>query len=312
MFDDIKNDKGGGSASEESVTSNPPPKQAEPESKDITAGVDSPIGEGLINDTLEAPTVPPKGPSVVSDTPGLNPSVTPSTPPEVPLTAAMGTPEGGSTEMNAPQAKETPATNNEIKTPTPGLAEDIFEKTEGLIPQKGPKPEVLQPVAKTQLPQIDRVEVADSGGSNKKVLLIIILVILLAMLGYGSYWVYANIFSGSGEVEQTIETEPINNTEEPVENDNSVPKPEIKPLPPRNNTSLDSDQDGLLDTEEKSLGTDVNRVDSDNDGLYDREEVKVYKTDPLNPDTDGDGYTDGGEVDANYNPLGPGKLYKIE
>lgn len=48
------------------------------------------------------------------------------------------------------------------------------------------------------------------------------------------------------------------------------------------NVFLDSDQDGLSDMEEKALGTD-----------------------PFNPDTDGDSYSDGAEVKAGYNPLVP-------
>jgi hypothetical protein len=50
-------------------------------------------------------------------------------------------------------------------------------------------------------------------------------------------------------------------------------------------------------------------LDSDNDGLTDAEE-KIYGTNPLNPDTDGDGYLDGAEVKAGYNPNGAGKLIK--
>ncbi len=49
-------------------------------------------------------------------------------------------------------------------------------------------------------------------------------------------------------------------------------------------------------------------IDSDNDNLRDYEEKNIYHTDPLNPDTDGDGYADGAEVKAGYNPLGPGRL----
>ncbi|MBU2028673.1 thrombospondin type 3 repeat-containing protein [Patescibacteria group bacterium] len=50
----------------------------------------------------------------------------------------------------------------------------------------------------------------------------------------------------------------------------------------KNNIFLDSDQDGLSDEEEKSLGTD-----------------------PKNKDTDGDGYSDGVEVKSGYDPLKP-------
>ena len=49
-------------------------------------------------------------------------------------------------------------------------------------------------------------------------------------------------------------------------------------------------------------------TDSDHDGLTDYQEIYIYHTDPHNPDTDGDGYSDGTEVKNGYNPLGPGKL----
>lgn len=41
--------------------------------------------------------------------------------------------------------------------------------------------------------------------------------------------------------------------------------------------------------------------DSDNDGIPDVNEA-YYRTDPFNPDTDGDGYLDGEEIVSNYNP----------
>ena len=47
--------------------------------------------------------------------------------------------------------------------------------------------------------------------------------------------------------------------------------------------------------------------DTDADGLTDDEE-QVYDTDPNNPDSDGDSYSDGQEVSGGYNPLGPGLL----
>jgi hypothetical protein len=72
--------------------------------------------------------------------------------------------------------------------------------------------------------------------------------------------------------------------------------------------TIDSDKDGLTDEEELLYNTNPLNPDTDGDGLSDYEEVKIYNTDPLNPDTDGDGYLDGEEVNNGYNPNGPGKL----
>lgn len=43
-------------------------------------------------------------------------------------------------------------------------------------------------------------------------------------------------------------------------------------------------------------------VDSDHDGLTDTEETTLYATDPNNADTDGDSFLDGREVDSGYSP----------
>jgi outer membrane protein OmpA-like peptidoglycan-associated protein len=58
----------------------------------------------------------------------------------------------------------------------------------------------------------------------------------------------------------------------------------------------DADHDGLLKSEEKRLGTDPNNPDTDGDGLSDGDEVNKYHTNPLKVDTDGDGLSDGDEV----------------
>ncbi len=63
----------------------------------------------------------------------------------------------------------------------------------------------------------------------------------------------------------------------------------------------DCDYDGLLDCEERQLGTKVCQADSDGDGLNDLQE-EINGTDPLNPDTDGDGVPDGREVDLGLDP----------
>lgn len=51
-------------------------------------------------------------------------------------------------------------------------------------------------------------------------------------------------------------------------------------------------------------------VDSDQDGLTDSEE-KLYGTNPQNPDSDEDSYSDGAEVRSGYNPLKPAPGDKI-
>lgn len=71
-------------------------------------------------------------------------------------------------------------------------------------------------------------------------------------------------------------------------------------------SSLDGDHDGLTDVLEKTYGTDPKNPDTDGDGLTDGQEVNTYHTDPVKSDTDGDGYADGAEVTSGHNPSGPG------
>lgn len=48
---------------------------------------------------------------------------------------------------------------------------------------------------------------------------------------------------------------------------------------------------------------DARNLDSDEDGLSDYDEINLHRSDPQNPDTDGDGYPDGHEVDHGYSPI---------
>lgn len=73
---------------------------------------------------------------------------------------------------------------------------------------------------------------------------------------------------------------------------------------------LDTDADGLTDSREQELGTDADNWDSDSDQLSDGDEVIIWKTDPLDPDTDGDSFLDGQEIKAGYSPSGPGKIFE--
>jgi outer membrane protein OmpA-like peptidoglycan-associated protein len=58
----------------------------------------------------------------------------------------------------------------------------------------------------------------------------------------------------------------------------------------------DRDNDKLGRCDEEKMKTDPGNPDTDGDGLSDGEEVFIYKTDPLKLDTDGDGLSDTDEV----------------
>jgi hypothetical protein len=71
----------------------------------------------------------------------------------------------------------------------------------------------------------------------------------------------------------------------------------------QDDSSADSDGDGLSDTAELSVfGTDPQAGDTDSDGLPDGVEVQLG-TDPLQVDSDGDGFNDSSEYLAGSDPL---------
>jgi len=64
----------------------------------------------------------------------------------------------------------------------------------------------------------------------------------------------------------------------------------------------DSDDDGLKNSREETLGTNPDVADSDHDGLKDGKEVRLG-SDPLKADSDGDGLSDGDEVANGADPM---------
>ncbi|MFQ5834199.1 MAG: SBBP repeat-containing protein [Candidatus Thorarchaeota archaeon] len=72
-----------------------------------------------------------------------------------------------------------------------------------------------------------------------------------------------------------------------------------------NRFSNDSDSDGLGDFLEYELGSNLTSSDSDNDLLDDYLEYHVYHTNLTNPDTDGDSFPDGWEVENGHDPNDP-------
>ncbi|MGA1866060.1 MAG: transglutaminase domain-containing protein [Thermoplasmatota archaeon] len=73
--------------------------------------------------------------------------------------------------------------------------------------------------------------------------------------------------------------------------------PPLDPLDPLDDYQFsDIDRDGLLNDQEEAFGTNPLDPDTDRDGLTDGAEVQSYRTNPLNPDTDADGLDDMTEV----------------
>lgn len=65
----------------------------------------------------------------------------------------------------------------------------------------------------------------------------------------------------------------------------------------------DSDRDGLTDYREVEFGTNPFKKDTDDDGLNDYFELFSSRTDPFVYDSDGDKFSDGGELNSGTDPL---------
>gem|GEM_PF-5812613 len=76
------------------------------------------------------------------------------------------------------------------------------------------------------------------------------------------------------------------------------------------NLSEDLDLDGLTNAQEVANGTLPENPDTDGDGLSDGAEVNTHGTNPTNPDTDNDGLEDGFEVHSVYG-FDPTKRFTI-
>jgi len=238
--------------------------------------------------------------------------------------------EAGATEEKVPQQQDpkkigvteeqTGAEDKEIKIDKDRIRasreaiKDIFADTdkENSSPSELKTPSTLEkPAVFKPKENLASAEGDDARKSNKKIIVLAVMIVGIGVVGYGAYWGMNNLLNESETVEPTVL--------EPKDEPKITPEPKDEPEDTgeeRENLNeeelIDSDQDGLSDAEEKALNMDIENVDSDSDGLFDREEVKVYKTNPLNPDTDGDTFLDGAEVEAGYNPNGPGRLYEIK
>jgi hypothetical protein len=75
--------------------------------------------------------------------------------------------------------------------------------------------------------------------------------------------------------------------------------------------SEDVDADGLAVDQETTAGSDPRNPDTDGDGISDGDEVSTYGTDPLQADSDGDGQNDAAELAAGTGPLANGSVFRV-
>ena len=75
--------------------------------------------------------------------------------------------------------------------------------------------------------------------------------------------------------------------------------------PTVSDADADIDADSISNIDEIELGTDPQNPDTDDDRFTDSEEVIVYLTDPQLEDTDGDSLNDGFEIRYGLDPLSP-------
>lgn len=223
----------------------------------------------------------------------------------------------------------TPPTNLPIGPGTPMTPahepEDMFAKVEP-VPSPGLQPSSPAERGENIAPPAP-AEIKPPLIASKKVIIVVgavLGILVIAGIAYGVLKFVRQAALPPAPVQEnaTSEVEAVAPQQASIEEvpglPPSLPPPsEVAPLeeagvassPPA--ASVDTDGDGLVDTEEAKIGTDVASADSDTDGLLDGEEVNTYGTDPLNKDTDGDTYLDGQEVKSGYDPKGPGKLFSV-
>ena len=181
------------------------------------------------------------------------------------------------------------AEDKNIKNKNPEEPEDMFATVNS------------EPIQKEEKEKSDEIVNEESiiKLRKNKTALIIIIIIILGIVGWLAY-------SKLG----ILKSVNLKSQKEKVLSKEKVVVPQT--VPSKKTAILDSDRDGLSDKEEKTLGTNPNKIDSDEDGLSDREEIKIYKSNPLEKDTNGDGTLDGLEIRKGINPVTGGKLLDLQ
>lgn len=203
--------------------------------------------------------------------------------------------------QNPALAVPMPATAPAPIAPQPKKVEDMFAAVEKnpAQPTVNAMPTMKSPMTTNAAP------IFPEEHSKKKMFSIIAIAVIIVLIAVAAGAFYFRIQSAP----VTTLTPPIAENAADV---SDQPAGEVPAAVENATANIDSDNDGLTDAEEATLGTSSSATDSDADGLNDYDEVKVYHTNPLNPDTDGDSFKDGQEVTNGYDPNGPGKLTVVQ
>jgi uncharacterized membrane protein len=154
---------------------------------------------------------------------------------------------------------------------------------------------VKAPPAPVSPPSTPKTMSASKKRSTTKIILIVGLSVL-AILGIGGYFLLRSV-NVAPQTKPIITTTPV-----------STPEPVVQPAP------ISEPEEETQATTEPFPTQASPGVDTDSDGLTDTEETRIYQTDPRLPDTDKDGFLDGNEVYHGYNPAGgaPGTLLESQ
>lgn len=280
MFDDVQPPKSG----------NTPPNLPIGEPEDIFEVADSDPGSPEPTSLEQAAPVPQ--PPVLSNTAldaGILKPKNDTRPVDVPLPSSRP-----SIEPTVPRQSPESVQPYTIHTPsTPFLVE---ERGGGMENQVG-------------VPQ-------EAPFSGRKILIIIITLVILIVLGFGSLWIYTSFIKKNISENNFIPSDTSSDDTTSIPVDTTPDSTVIIPTSTNPEDSIlfgepvDTDSDGIIDTDEEGYGTNALSWDTDQDELSDGDEVMVWKTNPLVFDTDSDGYSDGVEVKNGYKPTGPGKLFE--
>ena len=257
-------------------------------------------------------------------------------PPQQPVTAARPRPIQPAPPSNLPVGAPFP---EDIFSSTDVIP--VVTSLEPQMPAQTPL-QVIIPLGSAPPPSlgtpIPPIPFKENGQGPRKVIAFFLSALIVAFLGLGGYLVYRILktrasvdvlnqpiedsqdepqeepeeATDDGETEEITVNEPgsIEESIEEVKNVETEKEPEEKETPEEEPLSppSDTDNDGLSDLEELELGSNPRIIDTDLDGLDDYSEARIYRSNPVRRDTDGDSYDDGVEVQNGYSPTGPGKL----